>query len=141
MKDIEEKCAEFQQALTQGWKEFKQSEEFSILSNFSNFLARSGFYESEYRNTVPHPAYDNGARIIGRHFLKLACESRISFDTCFPGDFSCSTEEQRDENEVRAFVLLGYVEGMPKYRFEIKFSHIHGSFDYPMAPELTIFPV
>ncbi len=129
---------DLQQALYKGWKEFKESEDFVTLSQFSVFLSNAGFYESDYRNIIPHPAYDNGAKKIGKYFLEALCLQGISLESPFPGDFSQSLEKTLGHHEARIFTLNAYKEGRPFCSFKVQFPHVHGSFDYPSPPVLSI---
>ncbi|PHJ58640.1 hypothetical protein VF14_21400 [Nostoc linckia z18] len=131
-------CQKLQDSLLEGWHCFKKSEDFKILSNFFDFLLTAGFDESQYRQSVPNPAYDNAAKIIGKGFLETARNLEIQFDEIFPGSFSTSQEIENADYEIRVFKLKAFYRNQPLCILLLRFPHFHEKFGFPSPPELEI---
>lgn len=129
---------ELQDSLLQGWQSFSESDNFHILNKFFDFLLQAGFDESEYRKSIPNPAYDNAAKIIGKAFLETARNLEIQFDDIFPGSFSTSQEVQNTDYEIRLFKLKAFYRNQPLCLFLLRFPHFHQKFGFPLPPELEI---
>jgi hypothetical protein len=129
---------ELQESLLQGWQSFNKDKSFQILKDFFDFLLKAGFDESKYRKSIPNPAYDNAAKLIGKPFLETARNLEIHFDEIFPGSFSTSQEVQETNYEVRVFTLKAFYRNKPLCLFLLKFSHFHQSLGFPLPPELKI---
>ncbi|MCC5645185.1 hypothetical protein LC607_20020 [Nostoc sp. CHAB 5824] len=129
---------ELQDSLIQGWEDFNTSENLKIFSGFFEFIFKAGFDESQYRKVIPNPAYDNSARLIGKHFLETARKFELHFDEIFPGSFSESQEAQKEGFEVRIFKLQAFYRNKPLCLFLLKFPHYHEKFGFPLSPELEI---
>ncbi len=128
-----------QEALTRGWKEFREGENLKLFQEFSNFINGANFYESKWRNIIPNPAYDNAAKLIGKYFLKTAVELGLQFDTLFPGDFQNSKEFNIGSEEARQFSLTGYSQSRAICNIIITFTHLHGDqFDFPTTPQVKV---
>ncbi|MBD2337507.1 hypothetical protein H6G64_10965 [Calothrix sp. FACHB-156] len=132
---------ELQDSLIQGWQEFNNSEQAKIFSDFFEFIQKAGFDESIYRKVIPNPAYDNAAKIIGKHFLATARKFEIYFDEIFPGSFSASQETEKEDFDVRMFNLKVFYRSQPLFLLSLKFPHYHGKFGFPLPPQLEIIEV
>ncbi|KAF3884895.1 MULTISPECIES: hypothetical protein [Nostocales] len=130
--------AKLNESLTKGWEDFNSSVEFNLFYEFFQFLLQAGFDESHYRKFIPNPAYDNAAKIIGKHFLATARQFEICFDEIFPGNFSMSKEDDREGVAIRVFYLTAFYQNQPLCLFVIKFSHDREKFGFPLPPELEI---
>ncbi|MEH2252502.1 hypothetical protein [Nostoc sp.] len=129
---------ELQDSLVKGWQDFNTSDNLKIFNGFFEFILRAGFDESEYRKTIPNPAYDNGAKLIGKPFLETARKFEVHFDEIFPGSFSESQEAQKEGFDVRLFKLQAFYRNKPLCLFLLKFPHYHEKFGFPLSPELEI---
>ena len=129
---------ELQDSLVKGWQDFNTSDNLKILNGFFEFILGAGFDESEYRKAIPNPAYDNGAKLIGKPFLETARKFEVHFDEIFPGSFSESKEAQKEGFDVRFFKLKAFYHNKPLCLFLLKFPHFHDKFGFPLSPELEI---
>ncbi|MBD2777742.1 hypothetical protein [Iningainema tapete] len=126
------------ESLIKGWSDFNRSEEHKLYYDFFEFLLQAGFDESHYRKSIPNPAYDHAAKIIGKYFLATARQLEIYFDEIFPGDFSSSEESETEDCVIRVFHLTAFYRNQPLCLLSIKFPHYHDSFGFPLPPELEI---
>ncbi|MFN6473164.1 MAG: hypothetical protein RMY36_026340 [Nostoc sp. SerVER01] len=126
------------ESLRKGWEDFNGGEEYKLFNDFFEFLLQAGFDESHYRKSIPNPAYDNAAKIIGKYFLETAIEFEIYFDDIFPGNFSMSEEVYGEDFVIREFHLNAFYRNQPLYLLSIKFPHDHQKFGFPLPPELEI---
>jgi len=127
-----------QTSLHQGWQDFVNSSELSLLQGFFTFLQQAGFDQSRYRQSIPNPAYDNAAKAVGRPFLQRARELGLQFDEFFPGHFANSQEHELAEGEARTFYLTAYAGGFPWGRLVLTFWHCHDQLAFPYPPEIKI---
>ncbi len=131
--------AELQQALNRGWSEFQSSDKCKMLEKAFDWLVyTSGFYESGFRGVIPHPAYDNAARFVGKHFVTLARINGICFDPAFPGDYSASEEINKEDLEYRTFKLEPFRVDEPLGLWKVTFAHSHDRLYFPQPPKLEI---
>src|SRR5262249_37077148 len=105
---------------------------------FMAYLLETGFDQSGFEKTVPNPAYDNAARLIGRCFLDVSRQLGLHYDALFPGRFDTSREYEQDGYEVREFVLDTYYMGEYLCRLCLAFPHTHGAMDFPVPPEVRV---
>jgi hypothetical protein len=126
------------ESLRKGWEDFNNSEEYKLFYDFFEFLVQTGFDESHYRKSIPNPAYDNAAKIIGKYFLTTARQFEIYFDELFPGNFSLSEECDEKDFLTRVFYLTAFYRKQPLCLFAVKFPHYHKSFGFPLPPDLEI---
>ncbi len=130
---------ELQEALIRGWDEFQSSVECNNLEKAFDWLVhKSGFYESGFRGIIPHPAYDYGARHVGKYFVTLARINGICFDPAFPGTYDDSTEENKGGIEYRTFKLFAFRGGESLGIWYVTFSHLHDRFHFPEPPKLEV---
>lgn len=128
-----------QASLHQGWNDFFNSSELSLLQGFFVFLQEAGFDQSSYRQSIPNPAYDNAAKAVARPFLQRARELGLQFDEFFPGHFASSREHEAAEDcEARSFYLTAYTGGSPWGRLVLTFWHCHDRLAFPYPPEIQI---
>jgi len=83
---------ELEKCLAEGWIRFNASEDHSVFSEAFEFFKRVGLYEGLFRPHIPNPAYDNGAKNIGREFLARSASLGLYYAELFPGDFAESIE-------------------------------------------------
>ncbi len=129
---------ELQEALTKGWLEFHDSDEFKFLAEYSDDLRESGFFESKYRKIIPHPGHDNAAKAIGKYFLKTLIKLEINVDQFFPGDFDKSTETTFPDYQLRNFFMTVFYKTKPLCLLKISYPHKHDSFAFPATPVVSV---
>tara|TARA_Y100000310_G_C20608868_1_gene776951 strand:+ start:706 stop:1128 length:423 start_codon:yes stop_codon:yes gene_type:complete len=130
---------ELQEALDRGWTEFQSSEEYRMLEKAFDWLVHtSGFYESGFRGVIPHPAYDNAARYVGKHFVTVARTNGICFDPGFPGQYSASEEVTKGDMEYRTFNLEPFRVEDPLGLWKVTFAHSHERLYFPQPPQLEV---
>ena len=129
------------EALEKGWREFRESSDFVKLRKFAQFLETAGFYDSEFRESLPHPAYEYGARIIGKYVPSCCRHLDIHFACIFPGDFLRSREWQDNELMFRTFELDVLCGQKKVCTLGLSFSHCHDSYDFPETPRISVLRV
>ena len=132
--------SDLQRSLNEGWKAFCESPERQLLANFMAYLLETGFYQRGFEKTVPNPAYDTAAKLIGRRFLDASRRLGLHYDALFPGRFDTSREYQQDGYEVRQFFLETYRDGRHLCRLSLAFPHTHGLMDFPVPPRVRVEP-
>jgi hypothetical protein len=129
---------DLQKSLNEGWKTFCDGPERPLLATFMTYLLETGFYQRGFEKTVPNPAYDNAAKLIGRRFLDASRHLGLHYDALFPGRFDTSREYEQDGYEVRQFFLDTYYNGGYLCRLSLAFPHTHGIMDFPVAPRVRV---
>jgi hypothetical protein len=130
--------SDLQRSLNEGWKAFCASPERQLLANFMAYLLETGFYQRGFEKTVPNPAYDTAAKLIGRRFLDASRQLGLHYDALFPGRFDTSREYEQDGYEVRQFFLETYRDGRHLCRLSLAFPHTHGLMDFPAPPRVRV---
>lgn len=138
MRELHRIAGELRECLEQGWVDFRKSDAFKELACFSRMLREAGYYESSCRNSIPHPAYDHAATLIGKRVPLVCRRLGIHFHSIFPGEFSESREEPGDRFEVRIFFLDVFKESKKIGRLSIAFPHVHDKFDLPRPPTVQV---
>jgi len=129
---------ELQTCLEKGWSEFVRSPNMYQYVQFATFMRDAGFYESKLQGIVPHPAYDLGAREIGKYVTAACRRWGLHFDTFFPGEFSKSWEASVDGIETRQFTLDVFDRTARLCRLSIAFPHLHNGYGFPQPPIVRI---
>lgn len=138
--ELEAIRAQLESSLQKGWHELRNSELMPLLREYLAFLQEAGFYESQFRQRIPNPAYDYAARLMGRPFMDTARHLNLAFDQ-FPGEFSESEEFDQTDHEVRRFFLIAYRNGSALCRLAISFPHRHDTLEFPLPPNVALVSV
>lgn len=127
-----------QEALTEGFHLLVSNSLFGNLSDYFEWLNQAGLYESKFRGLFPNPAYDFGARVIGRPFLRVLFDLGASLEHEFPGNFDQSMERCHEgEAEVRVFSNKIRVEQL-SVSIKLSFPHLHDKYEFTSSPILSI---
>lgn len=130
-----------QKSLTLGWREFLESDSFVELEKFSEFLRNVKFFDSEYHGSIPHPAHEFSARLMGKYFNISSRELDLHYSDYFPGDYRKSNEIFVNNYKVRRFYLDVYKRNLLISNAILSFPHQHDVFDFPATPTIELLKV
>jgi protein associated with RNAse G/E len=125
-------------ALTTGWERVKVSSHKEVYASLFDWLNQSGFYETMYRKSIPNPAYDNGAKDLGREFLQILRLYELSPDNIFPGSFAKSIEIENVDTEERVFEMYLTRGNTRVYKIILRFPHSHETFEFTQPPSIEL---
>lgn len=137
LQTIKNSDSVLQASLDKGWLEFKESNDFLISKEL--YQQMDWWYTSKYYGVIPNPGHWYSCQQAAKYFVMEVGKLGIYFDNVFPGDFSKSTEEVRDDGlDVRRFQLKAFYQNAPICVFQLDFIHDHGQFYFLYPPQLSI---